>query len=312
VLLFRGLLAQARATQQPEGQLAFQAVRDWLDRTKDAKGKAQLYRALVALEASAPQNAPRLRRTRSRALRPEATELLNYLRDTDPTSPSWSDVDRAFLVDFLVRTGTVERLSRVLESLTQEPERPQPAETSVPTPHEQALILYALSDALQTVESAQPAAGASVKAKVAELRRAALLRYYRAVQDQTELGGLWPDPVDSVLWLTAARQLETAGLFQGFRAQKKLEKGKEQDERAALPAVVESLPAAAIRAWSTDAASAKETALRRRLASRVWEANRYLAFSQELTRYLVDAEGNVRGDEPALAAGAFLSLWAGR
>ncbi|MGE5553829.1 MAG: alkaline phosphatase family protein [Betaproteobacteria bacterium] len=284
VILFRGLLAQARASQRPEGQLAFQAVRDWLDRTKEAKGKAQLYRALVALDASR-----------------------DYLKDADFVSTDWSDeVDRAFLVDLLARAGAVERLGQAIASLAKEPARPQPG--SAPTPHEPALVLYALSDALQELESAGLAARSGLQATVAELRRAALLRYYRAVQDQIEPGGLWEDPVDSVLYLAAAKRLEAAGLFRGFRAEKRLGKGKAQEEKAAVPAAVRDLPATAIKAWTKGDAPAKEAVLRRRMASRIWEAHRYLAFSRELTRYLVDTEGKVRGDDPILAAGAFLAL----
>jgi hypothetical protein len=281
-LLFHGLLTRVKTGQPPESTLVLQAVRDWLEKTRDDQGKAALYRTLVLLDLP----------------RPETAAVRQYLETADSTAPGWTEVDRAFFLDLVARSGELTRLEPALQAVLTSANAPAPA-----------LTLYALSDALAALENPKrpgpPQSGLGTA--VAKLKEACLLRYYRAAQDQVEAGGLWPDPVDSLLYLAAADRLDAAGLFRDFQPAKKLGRGKEQNEQVALPALVADLSPATIAAWTKPGDPGKAKAPRRRMAALIWETNRYLAFSRELARYLVDEAGQVKGDDQALADGAFLT-----
>lgn len=297
-LLWHGLLSQA-ASQPADATLAVQAARDWLEKTKDGPGSAALYRALVLLDLP----------------RPETAEAQRYLETTGVDGPGLDGVDLAFRLDLAARLGDLTRLEPALQSLLaaadSRPATLVPSHGQAPErPHASALTLYALSDALAALKNpahpGRPMGGAG--SSTVKLDAACLLRLYRAAQDQVEAGGLWPDPVDSLLYLASVEKLNAAGVLRDFRARKKLGRGKVQNEQVALPAPIASLAPAAIEAWTKPGNPARAKLPRRQMATLIWEANRYLPFSRELARYLVDEAGQVKGDDPVLADGAFLSL----
>jgi hypothetical protein len=187
--------------------------------------------------------------------------------------------------------------------------------------HQEALIMYALSDTLLTLESPKrnpgrplqkdPVNNTELAPVLTKLRQITLLRYYRMISAQTELGGLWPDPVNSMLYLVAAEHLKATGLFREFRSRKQLTAGKKQDEKPVLPEIVMNLPLDQLAVWigvKDPGLKAKENQLRMKFTTEIWERNQYLNFAREQTRYLVDENGIVTGANQALATGAFLSL----
>lgn len=287
-LLFHGLLESLERAHSPERILAVQAARDWLARTAEATGPARLYRDHVLADLAGVAGA--------RAGKSHPPDLVDL-------TAGKSAVDQAFLIVLLARGGETSRLKELLAGLPPGTGAPR-GEAGAAVPHEEALVLYALSEAFQVARSG---GGRKVAPALAQLRQACLLRYLAAAQAQAEPGGRWADPVDSLLYLAASERLQETGLLKGFRPAKRLERGKEQDEQAGLPPWVGRLSPADLLPWVP--AGMGEKGLRRRLAARVWGLDRYLPFSRELTRYLVDGEGKVKGDDPVLAAGAFLMLY---
>lgn len=321
-LLFRGLMSETAARKPSWAPEAIQQTRAWLERTVTEKGTAQIYRAAVLLDLVRGTAGLGAGKDSATAFEKQQKELLGL------DQAGLSEVDRAFLIDVLARMaalpktgggGQLEVLAGPLARLTGEfPRIPGQVKAS---DLENALVLYAISDALATLQTLRATTQGQPKPSplsqtIRILQENCLLRYFGAAGEQKEPGGLWADSMVSLLNLSSAQSLEHAGAFRGFRSAKQLEKGKEQDEKAALPAVVLGLPAGDIAAWvqttgqpsSKAGGTAREQLLRRRMSTFIWETNRYLSFSRDLTRYMVDEAGAVQGTDSVLAAGAFLIL----
>lgn len=260
-ILFHGLLGKGVGDGKlspVDETLAIRAAEDWLEKNKTGDTAAQIYRGLIALELGRRKKEPDLPR-------------LDSLQEA-----TLGVVDRAFALDLLVKTAARGRgengLAGAEKLLTSLSPREKSGQASLKTaPHEEALVLYALADAFAAVAPRKE----NKSGFQARLREACLSRYLQAMKAQTEPGGLWPDPIDSLLYLAAAERLEQAGLLRELRAEETGVKGK----------TVPKIP------------------------QRVLEQIRDLRFSRELTRYFVDEEGRVCGGTSPLATGAFLMLW---
>ena len=345
IVALMGVLSQtnkASGTLTPEQNiLTVRAAREWLEATGDSEGLSALYRTII-FQQLYPGNISEqgyLYRIKSNL----AKQLPIALATLNANSGSvFKPADRAFALMLLSHLAGNEAKSKtngdllkigvnspviaekLLRSLADPPNKLANAAVGA---HQEALVLYALSDALVSLEYFQPGLPNRVpkvttntntsntsdwSALKLNLRQLCLLRYYRAIQEQPELGGLWSDPVDAMLYLISYKRLETAGLFKGFRSQKQLTLGKKQDEKSVLPEIVLNLSPERIQAWTTTSGIVKpvdENQLRRKISTQIWEHNQYLNFSREQTRYLVDETGQLPGDDQALAAGAFLNLW---
>jgi hypothetical protein len=338
-VLTYGLIDQIKGTNRmlsPEQNVMMtRAVQDWLNRpTGDSGNLAIIYRLLVALKMN-----PAWFSSPDKSDQPDLDKLpriFNELISAD--SSQIKPVDKAFATMLLARLAAapnrknngntmqsavsdpLKMIDKLLDSFT------TPTADIKVAPHQEALIMYALSDTLLTLESlnslkltkGKPALPASENANQLsaimtklKLRQITLLHYYRVIAAQPELGGLWPDPIDSMLYLVAAERLETVGLFREFRSLKQLTAGKKQNEKPALPECVMNLPLEQLAVWldvKGQNLKVREPQLRMKFTTAIWERNHFLNFSREQTRYLVDENGRITGDNQALAAGSFLSL----
>jgi hypothetical protein len=356
-----------------------QATKDWLEKTKTNQDICLIYQALIAREIAASRMDKTVLFKLNASLSTQLPSLLNSLASEPtiaPTAPpattssKISPVDRAFgtmLLAHLITTDVRSRsdylrvgdalvdpvadMDKLITSLNSPPVKPV-AGKSGSNPHEDAEILYALSDALLSLETSkinllkqEPASKMKVSKPTSQpkpassthspsstvsptpvfikvkLRDLCLLRYYWAVQNQMEPGGLWPDPIDSMLYLIAVKRLEAAGLFKGFYSERILTETKRLDDKSVLPEIVATMPAGQILAWTIapeqfagnnnkkDKQNTRDLLIRRKLFGDILEKNKYQDYSQELTRYLVNETGWVQGDNPVLALGCFLSLW---
>ena len=165
-----------------------------------------------------------------------------------------------------------------VQAMLRRPEKPDP------------LALFFLADA---------AAAPTRRPMVAQ---AALFHLGLALSQGVEAGGLWPDTTTSCLNLAALANLQRSGWVKGFQAVDKKQKGKEQDERSAVPQILTDIPPAVARGWL----KAKGERPLWMLAQRIWYGAKYLPFSLDLLKFSVDAQGGFGGMDDSAAAGGFL------
>lgn len=306
--------------------LVARTIQKWFETSKAPPATSTLYQALFL-----PENA-----LRNPKLNPMMGRYKTQLAALTSDPSVLNSIDQSFLILLVTRSAInqdsnqekstslfapISKSLNITEKLLDQFESPILTSS---LPHEDALTLNALADTLLLLEKANPV---SLNQKSSEMQSAllnrksklqaiCLLHYYRALQQQTELGGLWPDPVDSLLYLTAAEKLKNAGLFKDFKPQRALTLGKKQDEKVALPEVIKNLNSQQLILWTTlkSGINSKDPSkispelegqLRRKMATLIWEHNQYLNFSREQTRYLVNEDGQVTGGNTLLAAGAF-------
>jgi hypothetical protein len=315
LLLIRGLISMNTVSgdlvNPVQTTISNRLVRDWLERNETTGGNNIIYKDLVLLESQRPLN--RYFEPNNPKYNEALNRALQRLRQLEGSS--LSPVEEAFFISLLSRLVALApraanqpgpdpilftRIEKGLQILS------APVIKKLDQ-RQAALIQYALSDALFFLDE-YPKTPVVLKTK---FRNRCLLGHYYAIQLQLELGGLWPDPSESLLYLNAARKLELLGLFRGFKSQQQLTLGKKQDEKAVLPEIVLNLEITDIQSWSVSGQTLpkNELLLRERISTYIWERNAYLGFSRDLTRFWVDSDGRLPGEQSVLSGGAFLCLW---
>ena len=244
-------------------------VKSWATRADapdNPTARAARARVLAALDAKAYQQQIR-----------ELTERLP--QDEMPPDPA----ARALILDALAWGEQKKGPAAVAmpDGFSAKPAKPDP------------LVLFLLADA------------AAARPRRPVIAQAALLHLNLALKELPEFGAIWPDTTASCLNLASLRLLQQSGWLRGFQAADPKQRGKEQNERSAVPEILASLPQPIRGSWLPGKGEKPVWAM----AQRIWYAGKYAPFSLERLQFTLDAKGRPGGkDDPAAAGGYLIAL----